>query len=190
MLKTSASLALSITLLLGTNSAIAASSDGIPDGSNPPPAHYTDGAGADLDPASGLAPEATDHYLFIAGSALTPRNGSTTVTYSGAGCTTSSDWLTTDLQLPHGSTLYGVRTYYYDNAATGSLQTAVTRYDGQGDLTDLLLTTLPHGTGYANRYELLPTAEVINNIGYSYVLLVRPGTDTRICGLRVFYSTP
>lgn len=190
MLKTSASLALSITLLLGTHSAFAASSDGIPDGSNPPPAHYTDGAGADLDPASGLAPEATDHYLFIAGSALTPRDSSSTVTYPGAGCTTVSTALTTDLQLPHGSTLYGVRTFYYDNAATGSVQTWVTRYNGAGGITDLLNVTLPHATGYLNQYDLLPTAEVINNIDYSYVLTVNTGTGTRICGLRVFYSTP
>jgi len=190
MLKTSASLALSITLLLGTHSAFAASSDGIPDGSNPPPAHYTDGAGADLDPASGLAPEATSHYLFIAGSALTPRDSSSTVTYPGAGCTTVSSALTTDLQLPHGSTLVGVRTFYYDNAAAGSVVTWVTRYDGMGDLTDLLSATLVHSTGYNNAYATLPTPEVINNTSYAYVLTVNTGTGTRICGLRVYYTTP
>ena len=192
MLKTSVNLAFSIALLLGTNGAFAVSSEDFVDGANPSPSQYTGTAGPDeAEVTSTLAPEATSHYLFVAGSALVPRSGSTTVTYNGAGCVSAvGDYLTTDLQLPAGSTLEGVRTYYYDNAATGSVSSAITRYDGSGGFLDLLIPTLPHATGYANGYNVLATPEVIDNVTYSYVLLASTGTGTRICGLRVFYSTP
>lgn len=189
MLRTSTSLALSIALLLGASSTFAASGDGIIDAANPPP-QYTSATGPDWELDSLLAPEATNHYLFIAGSALTPRDSAATVTYPGAGCTTVSSALTTDLQLPHGSTLLGVRTFYYDNAATGSVHSWVTRYDGLGNISDLLSASMPHATGYAENYNALGTTEVIDNLNYSYVLIANTGTGTRICGFRVFYSTP
>ena len=190
MLKTPTSLALSIALLLGASSAFAASSDGILDGTSPSMPQYANDLESDLEPASSLAPELSYHYLFIAGSALTPRDSATTVTYPGAGCTYVSSALTTDLQLPHGSTLLGVRTYYYDNAATGSVHSWVTRYNGLGNLSDLLSVSMPHATGYAENYNGLGTAEVIDNLNYSYVLTANTGTGTQICGFRVFYSTP
>lgn len=188
MLKTSTSLALSIALLLGITGALAASSDG-PDGANSLP-QYTDAVEPSTELASVLAPEETNHYLFITGSALTPYNSTGTVSYYGGGCASSTTWLTTDLQLPDGSTLLGVRTYYYDNAATGTLATGVSKYDGLGTSTTVSLNDMPHSTGYNNVYYSPTSTEVIDNFSNSYVLYANTGTDTRICGFRVFYSIP
>lgn len=188
MLKTSTSLALSIALLLGTTGALAASSDG-PDGANSLP-QYTDAVEPGTELASVLAPEETTHYLFITGSALTPYNSTGTVSYHTGGCASSSTWLTTDLQLPHGSTLLGVRTYYYDNAAAGVARTGVSKYDGLGTSTTVSLNDMPHSTGYNNVYYSPASTEVIDNFSNSYVLYANTGTDTRICGFRVFYSIP
>ncbi len=187
MLNNPTRLAFAIALLLTASHASATSSDGIlGDGALLPEATLDEELDFDPEPR----PESSTAYLFVAGSALNSRDSSATVTYPGAGCSTTSGALTTDLQLPEGSTLVGVRTYYYDNAASGDVMTFVTRYDGLGNFTDLLVNTLPHASGYANSYTALSSPEVINNANYAYVLTVNTGTGTRICGLRVFYQVP
>ncbi len=187
MLNNPARLAFAIALLLATSHVSATSSDGVLDDGALPPEVILD-EGLDFGPEP--RPESSTGYLFVAGSALNSRDSSATVTYPGAGCSTTSGVLTTDLQLPEGSTLTGVRTYYYDNAATGNVTTFVTRYDGVGNLADLLMNTLPHDSGYTSRYTTLSSPEVIHNADYAYVLTVNTGTGTRICGLRVFYQVP
>ena len=180
-------MAASVALMLAAGSAFAG--DGVIDGSEtaaPLASWSIEAAPMDADPSAVLALQ----YLFIAGSALTPRNSADTVVYDGAGCTHTNAALTTDLQLPEGSTLLGVRVYYYDNAASGSVTLFVTRYDGAGGSDDILMSPLAHATGYSDTYVALATPEVINNLSYSYVLTVNTGTGTRICGLRAFYSTP
>ena len=128
--------------------------------------------------------------MFVAGSALHPRTSSATLTYSGAGCSNANEAITTDLQLPNGSTLEGVRTYYYDNAAPGRITIFVTKYDGTGATSDIIMSSLPDATGHASVLTSPSATEVIDNVNQSYVLTASTGTDVRICGFRVFYSMP
>ena len=63
---------------------------------------------------------AANDYLFVAGSAFNARTSTQTVTYPGAGCINSTAAVTTDLQLPQGAEIQGIRTYYYDMASAGT----------------------------------------------------------------------
>src|SRR5690554_2550112 len=70
--------------------------------------------------------------LFIAGSAFTPRTSAQTVTYPGAGCSYSDKAMTTSVNLPAGSSVTGVRVYYYNQDPSSTLGTFFTSYNGLG----------------------------------------------------------
>lgn len=129
-------------------------------------------------------------YLFIAGSAFTPRTSSQTVTYPGAGCTYSSDALTTSLELPDDAMINGVRLYYYSTDASSNVTAGVTRYNGAGTFTDLVFETSSGSTGYTDEYFGLSTPKLVDNYSESLALVASTDTGTRFCGMRVFYDTP
>lgn len=133
---------------------------------------------------------AVANYLFIAGSAFTPRSSSQTVTYPGGGCLFSDDAVTTDLQLPQGATIEGVRLFYSSNDSE-VVSLRLTRYDGVGYLTNILNEDSSLSGGYREDYFSTGSTEVIDNLAYSYALISTMGsTANALCGMRVFYSEP
>lgn len=190
MTKTPVVSALLVAMLLSLGSiSHAVAADGLPDAFTIQAQQDPSQQAMDSAPASVLAPQAV-HYLFVAGSALTPRTSATTLNYPGSGCINASAAVTTDLQLPNGSTLEGVRVYYYDDSPAGSVGLWVTKYNGLGSVSDIINSTMPHAAGYADNYVAAPAVELIDNFNHAYVLTALTDTDTRICGFRVFYSTP
>lgn len=144
--------------------------------------------GVDQDGYPG-APEGTFRYLFIAGSAFTPRTSAQTVTYPGAGCINSSDFVTTSLELPNGTELSGFRLYYFSNTVGANVTGIITEFDGSGGATGLANGSSSTSTGYGDVYVPVTTAPVIiNATSRSYVLLADMAVGTRFCGMRVFYS--
>ena len=183
------SVAVAVALFGGCPSAFAteATTDGFPPAQNlnydhmPGPDMVVDGTNA----PAGVAGQ----YLFVAGSAFTPRNSSATITYPGGGCTNSSgDWVLTSLELPEGAEVLGLRLYYYNNGASGSVAGALTSYTGAGGSTDLILGSSTGSTGYSSEYFPAASSLVIDNGGQSYALLGSAGVNLRLCGIRVFYT--
>ena len=138
-----------------------------------------------------VTPMAETDYTFVAGSAFSPRNSTTSVTYYSGGCIHASDLVTTDLQLPGGTQIIGFRTYYYDNGDSGNISGWITSYDGAGTTTDLLLGHSTIETGYASEYFAFPTSYLVDNHNVALTLIARTtGTATQFCGMRVFYDQP
>ncbi len=142
------------------------------------------------DDAALADPLAVFKYQFVAGSAFNSRTSSQSVTYAGAGCINSSAAVTTDLQLPDGAEIYGVRTYYYNMGQPGDVTTFLTVYDGAGNYVDLLAAPSTFDSGYASQHFPLDPNEIVDNLSQSYVLTARTSTDVLICGMRVFYAIP
>jgi len=133
----------------------------------------------------------SDGYLFVAGSAFSPRGSTGPTTYAGAGCIKATeDFVVTDLQLPHGTTVFGVRAYYYVNDASAAIVAGVTRYDGAGAATDLVIKQSAGSGGYVDEYFPMDTPEVIDNYEYSYVLIGKTGGTAQLCGMRVYFQYP
>jgi len=126
--------------------------------------------------------------LFITAAALHRRDTNTTVSYNRGGCVTSSGTLTTDLALPAGATILGMRTFYFNDGSGGDVMSAITRYTGQNAVTDLLSTSFPAGTGYTSVYNELPIPETVNEYDYAYVLNARGSGSTQICAMLVLYQ--
>jgi hypothetical protein len=149
--------------------------------------------GADaIDAASAPSGAAgTTGYLFVAGSAFTPRSSAAPVVYTGAGCINSvSDFVVTDLQLPAGVSVLGIRSYYYNNGQATSVTTALTSYDGAGGFTDQIVANSTLNTGYADEYTGAVTPVVIDNGSLFYLLLATTPVNLQFCGIRVFYQNP
>jgi hypothetical protein len=156
-------------------------------------AHPMHVPGADnLDAAtapSGIA--GTTAYLFVAGSAFTPRGSATSVAYSGGGCiNNTSDFVVTDLQLPSGVSVLGIRSYYYNSGQVTSVTTALTSYDGAGGFTDQIVASSTLNVGYADEYTAAAAPVEIDNAGLSYLLLATTPANLQFCGIRVFYQNP
>ncbi len=162
-----------------------ATSDGFPPAQN---LSYYNVPGADQATDGVAAPFAGSAYLFLAGSAFTPRTSSQTVTYSGGGCSYSDAALTTSLELPDNAMIQGVRLFYYSTAPANLVGMFLTRYTGDGSFTDLLTGTSTISTGYASEYFSLPAPVAIDNSGQSYALTATMVAGARLCGMRVFYS--
>ena len=149
---------------------------------------YTDVSGADQAVNGTAGVLAPDAWLFIAGSAFTPRISSQTVTYPGAGCTYSNMPLTTSLELPDDAMIKGVRFYYHSNNSTDKVEIYLTKYPGDGTYNDVLTGTSTTGSGYAEEYYDLPTPVVVENFSGALVLNASMDPNTRFCGMRVFYT--
>ncbi len=184
-----AALALAMAASLATAHAEEGTSDGMP-GGTPAVFDHLPGADDSASPAAVNGTSGSSGYLFVAASAFTPRNSATSVNYIGAGCIAAPDYVVSDVQLPEGVSVLGVRAYYYNNGLPGGLTTSFTSYDGAGAATDHLFTTTTLNSGYANEYLALPTAETIANADRAYVLQASTPTNMRFCGMRVFFQYP
>lgn len=150
--------------------------------------NYTHIPGADqaFDRPSGTL--GGDSYLFIAGSAFTPRTSSQTVTYPGAGCSYSTAALTTSLEMPDGATIQGVRIYYYNITPSAQIDLFLTTYPGNGTSSDLLTGNSTGSSGFSSEYIGFTNPLLIDNFDGAYVLSGTMAAGTRLCGMRVFYS--
>lgn len=179
--------------ILATASAGAQAAEASSEGSGFPQPHnfnYIHAPGADEDARAANAPSGTSAYQFVAGSAFSARTSAQSVTYPGAGCKFSDGALTTDVQLPEGASVSGVRLYYYNSGAAGNVGLFFTIYDGAGAVSDLLSATSTMNSGYSSEYFSLPAPHLVNNADNSYVLTGTMSANLRFCGARVFYSTP
>ena len=183
------SIAAAVALLGGCPFAFAteATTDGFPPAQN---LNYHHMPGPDMAADGAITPAGVaGQYLFVAGSAFTPRKSGQIITYPGGGCTnTSSDWVLTSLELPDGAEVLGLRLYYYNNGSAGSVSGALTSYTGAGGSSDLLVGTSTENIGYSSEYFPATTPLVIDNFAKSYALLGTTGIDLRLCAIRVFYS--
>lgn len=151
--------------------------------------NYTHLPGADQEVnRTNAASGSSDGYLFIAGSAFTPRTSVQTMSYPGAGCTYSNAALTTSLNLPDGASILGVRLFYYSTSASSKVSMFLTSYGGQGTTTDRLTGSTTSGGGYTSEYFSAPTPLLVDNYMTSTVLSSTMAVGTEFCGMRVFYS--
>lgn len=185
-------------LILGTSIALAMfglcqpalASEGTSDGF--PPAqnlsfNHVPGSDQDLD-GTMTSMGGGSTYLFVAGSAFTPRTSAQTVTYPGGGCSYSTDALTTSLELPDFAQIEGVRVYYYSTNPSANVGLFLTTYPGDGSSNDLLTGTSSFSSGYSDEYFDAVPALTVDNLGGSYVLTATMDAGTRFCGMRVFYT--
>jgi hypothetical protein len=135
-------------------------------------------------------PSATNRYLFVPAAAFVRRSHTDSLINTGNGCIyTNGSTLNADLQLPAGAVIQGVRLYYYTPGAGDALRMWVTRYDGAGGMADLTSDITTQTGGYFNEYFAADPVVTIDPFSYSYALNARfTGADTRLCGMRVFYS--
>ena len=135
--------------------------------------------------------------LRISGSALRPRDDTTEFTVgSQGGCVyvTSGDSYTvwnTPLVLPQDAVIEYLRLYFHDTSAT-DMESWITVYDLFGQIVaEWRLTSVgTGGDGYTTSDLINHT---VNHFSYSYVFNWRPkdlGSDTQLCGLRVWYFDP
>lgn len=165
-----------------------ATSDGFPPAQN---LDYHHGPGPDLaaDGSTGPSGVIGSQYLFIAGSAFTPRSNSQSVSYPGGGCSTTDGAVTTSLELADGAVVQGVRLYYYNNGLPGSaVRVFLTTYTGLGGSTDLIGANSTESIGYSSEYFAAASPLVIDNVNQSHVLTSNMDANLRLCGMRVFYS--
>lgn len=164
-----------------------ATAEGFPPAQN---LNYYHMPGPDMAVKGTAAPSAVnaDKYLFVAGSAFTPRNSGDIVTYPGAGCTYTDGYINTSLNLPDGASVAGVRLFYYNSGSVGSVTIVLNTFAGDGTINNLLSTNSTMNTGYSSEYFGLASPAVIDNLTKSYVLIGATSADTLLCGMRVFYS--
>lgn len=182
-------LSASVAVLMLSTCLPAIADEGSADGSRPANIFSSnDAPGADQNFDAPAAVLGGTDYLFIAGSAFTPRTSGQTVTYPGGGCAYSDLALTTSLELPDAAVIEGVRLYYYSTSPTDNISLYMTTYPGDGTSTDVLTAASTLGTGYANEYFALGTPATLDNFSRSTVLTASMDANTRLCGMRVFYS--
>lgn len=181
-----ASIALAMFGLCQPALANEATSDGFPRAQNFSVNHVP---GSDQDLDGTTAPSGFGStYLFVAGSAFTPRRSAQMVTYPGGGCSYSTDALTTSLELPDFAEIYGVRVYYYSTNESDNVGLFLTNYPGDGTSDDLLTGTSSFSSGYSDEYFEADPALTVDNLSGSYVLTATMDAGTRFCGMRVFYT--
>jgi hypothetical protein len=149
--------------------------------------------------APSVAPAVTFQSLRLLGATFRPRTND--VNYSVnpmGGCiyATSGNVTTAwnlPLILPQGAKISAVRLYYFDNDTADPPQEAfLVRYDMYGNVVWERYVQSAN-TGYDWGDIIIDPVEVIDYDTYSYALLWRPyhtGSNTQLCGFRVFYEQP
>lgn len=175
--------------LLVTSAAIAQTGEG--EGSLSFPAAITSASGHTPDALS-----ATTAYYFVPASAFSRRSSVASTTYSGGGCITMNGpsrlngAITTDIQIPDGASILGVRYFFANTDATHSVDVTITTFDGASNFTDLVLGSSPAQSGFGDQYAALTTPAIVDNLNKSYVIQAYPTGTPTFCGARVFYSVP
>ena len=140
-------------------------------------------------------PSATASFYHLPGSALTPVDGATTLTYDLMGCVHAtagaSYLLNAPLEIPDGSTIVLMRLYYDDTSAS-SINGWITRYNEAGTGYEDLVSVASSGSaGHGSNYGDLN--HIVDTYGYSYVVNVRlnsASSTLQVCGIRVMYYAP
>jgi hypothetical protein len=143
-------------------------------------------------PDEGAARWSGFYYVFIPGSAFTPRTSSTNWVYGGDGCvyttTSSPDLFTHKLNLPHLSRIDYLRLFYYDISGSNS-SAYLTQYDSWGGVDDMLNARSDGNGGYGSN--LSPyLGHVYDETTNTYVLNWIPvisGSTMQLCGMRIAY---
>lgn len=145
-----------------------------------------------------------NYYLFYAASSATSAFDAE-YSYQGSGCiykTSGIGHFEMPLQIPDGHAIKGFRYYWYDNDHnTSSFSYAgLIKFDGAGDVTELLnirsTNTSDYGSFYAVIQDSNGNAEphtVDNDTGSYVIRFYSGGTDNKIrmCGVRLYIdSTP
>ena len=143
-------------------------------------------------------PTAGQEFVRIAGSTFTPRDSTTTFSYSGGGCmqrnsNVGDSWFTHELQLPEGALIDFLRVYFYDNSASYDIFSELWAFDGAGGTT-LIAEADSSGTpGYSSAGSDF-FAHVVDNINQSLVLVASiqagVGSALQLCGVRIRYQLP
>ncbi|MFD3164811.1 hypothetical protein [Herpetosiphon sp. NSE202] len=137
---------------------------------------------------------ATD-YLFIVGSTLVNTNSATEHGYAGAGCTfvkINGRTLNADVDLPQGSQLTAVRTYFRD-VNSADLTVKLIASNGQGVTNTLATLTRPvSDTALVNADQNLNYTVNESNESLSVVADFAGvlSNQLRLCGVRFQYSNP
>lgn len=140
-------------------------------------------------------PRPSTDYLFIVGSTLVNTNSSTEHGYAGAGCTfvkINGRTLNADVDLPQGSQLTAVRSYFRDiNSA--DLTVKLIASNGQGVTNTLATLTSPvSNTAVVNADQSLNYT--VNESSESLSVLADFGgvlsNQIRLCGVRFQYTNP
>ncbi len=110
------------------------------------------------------------------------------MSYGGSGCTASNAGVTTDVQLPVGAQVEGIRLYYFDDAASGGVGLFFTTYDGIGGSNDLLNEASTLKVGYSSEYFALDSPYVFDGFTNAHVITATMNDEQYFCGARVFYT--
>lgn len=135
------------------------------------------------------------YYIYVAGSALRPRNsGVDWISAGSGGCmyTSGLAWSNVDVQLPEGSRVDYLRLFYFDTNTNDSLAW-LTSYDGAGSKDDMVYVQSASDVGYGTTLsEYL--GEVVDTTYKSYLLNWNPlsafNETLQVCGLRIAYRLP
>lgn len=177
------------TVIVFGNSLLALATEGTANGEPPRQnVNYTHLPGADQGLDGIAAPSGGSDYLFIAGSAFTPRTSAQTVSYPGGGCLYSNDAVNTSLELPDGAVVEGARLYYFSNSPTDNLELYLNRFPGNGSFSNFLSGETTYSSGYVDEYFFASPTITIDNLSGAHVLVVVMEPNTRFCGVRLFYT--
>lgn len=140
-------------------------------------------------------PLANPSYHFVAGSGFANRDSATDYGYAGGGCTfvkNAGRFLTADVQLPAGTQISSLTSFYRDASAT-DLQVSLIEYDGLGISRTLALATEPiSSTNYRSIASALAAPYTVTPLTRSLVLQADFGgvlnNSLRFCGARLEYS--
>lgn len=163
------------------------SSDGFPSSHN---LNYYNLPGPDLASGDSAAPNGViGSFQFISGSAFTPITSAQNVSYSGEGCSASNGFLTTNLTLPDGADVIGMRIFYQNDGTPSNLTTIrLTAYAGDGSHTTFITAIAGGNNGYESQYFAPTEPFSIDPFSHAYVLNASAPPGMSICGVRVQYS--
>ena len=139
-------------------------------------------------------PLANPSYHFVAGSGFANRDSATDYGYAGGGCTfvkNAGRFLTADVQLPAGTQIASLTSFYRDASAT-DLKLSLIEYDGLGISRTLALATEPiSSTNYRSIASALAAPYTVTPLTRSLVLQADFGSvlnnSVRFCGARLEY---
>ncbi|KAA3638318.1 MAG: hypothetical protein DWP95_12945 [Proteobacteria bacterium] len=136
------------------------------------------------------------YYLNIAAAGSTVNISADDYAYAGAGCInfdTAAGFLETNIHLPDGHRIIGVR-YFYKDGDTGSSHIQFYRASSNGFFNSLLILDSTGNSGtYTSVYDALAPTHYVNNAENAYVMRFytsTTGLDQQMCGARLYMSTP
>jgi hypothetical protein len=161
--------------------------------------------------APGQQPEATveaidsseaasgiETFLRTAGSIFTPRDSTTTFSYSGGGCmqrnsNLGDSWFTMNIQVPDGSEIEFLRVYFYDNDSTYNINSELWAFDGAGGASLIAEADSSGSPGFSSAGSGF-FSHFVDNLNESLVVVASiqggVGGNLQLCGVRIRYQAP